>query len=653
MKKKYLFTSIFLLMIAFLGIAQSNKLEKANKEYNRFAYIDAQKVFERVAKDGYKSADLFQKLGNSYYYNSDYDNAVIWYGELMSNYKNEVSSEYYFRYAQSLKAVEQYKESDKYMRKFYSFENGDARAINYQNTPDYLERINFQSGRYKVENLAANSSNSDFGPAYYGEKLVFASARDTGTVTKRIHKWNDKPFLDLYQGTIDEKTADVASVKGMPRILNTKFHESTPVFTKDLKTVYFTRNNYNKGKYGKANNGVNKLKIYKSTLNDAGNWSQPESLSINSDEYVVAHPALSADEKKLYFSSTMPGGEGQSDIYVVDIAEDGTLGEPVNMGKKINTEGVESFPFIGKESNDLYFASNGHIGLGGLDLYTVPLDVNNQVTGELINLGEPANSPDDDFAFIIDESSKTGYFSSNRIGGKGDDDIYKFIQIGELERQCVVLIEGVVTDKVSGQILPGTKVTLFDTTNTAVDSAVVGDDAKYGFKADCDRNYFLRAELDTYETNEKLVKTPTEEETLNVPLKLVKAVRIASVGQDLGKILDLNPIYFDYDKSNIRKDAATELAKVIAVMKEYPKMNIDVRSHTDSRGNDEYNRILSDKRAKSTINYIVKKGKIAKSRLTGRGYGESQLTNDCTNGVPCSIQKHQKNRRSEFIITAQ
>lgn len=641
-------------MIAtFAGFAQSNKLEKANKEYNRFAYIDAQKVFERVANEGYKSADLFQKLGNSYYYNSDYDNAVIWYGKLMSNYKNEVSSEYYFRYAQSLKAVEKYEESDKYMRKFYSYENGDARAINYQNTPDYLERINFQSGRYKVQNLAANSSYSDFGPAYYGEKLVFASSRDTGTVTKRIHKWNDKPFLDLYVGTIDEKTADVASVKGMPKVLNTKFHESTPVFTKDLKTVYFTRNNYNKGKYGKANNGVNKLKIYRSTLNNSGNWTQPESLSINNDEYVVAHPALSADEKKLYFSSTMPGGEGQSDIYVVDIAEDGTLGEPINMGKKINTEGVESFPFIGKESNDLYFASNGHIGLGGLDLYTVPLGVNNQVIGELINLGEPANSPDDDFAFILDEKSKTGYFSSNRIGGKGDDDIYKFIQIGELERKCVAGVQGIVTDKVSGQILPGSKVTLFDTTNTAVDSAIVGDDAKFSFKADCDRNYFLRAELETYETHEKLVKTPTEEEILDVPLKLVKAVRVASVGQDLGKILDLNPIYFDYDKSNIRRDAAAELAKVIAVMQEYPKMNIDVRSHTDSRGNDEYNKILSEKRAKSTINYIVKKGKIARSRLTGRGYGESQLTNECTNGVPCSLQKHQKNRRSEFIITAQ
>ena len=653
MKKIYFFPTIVLLLIAFTGIAQSGKLEKANKEYNRFAYIDAQKVFERVAQEGYKSADLFQKLGNSYYYNSDYANAVKWYGELMSNYKNEVSSEYYFRYAQSLKAVKEYDKSDKYMRKFYSFENGDARAINYQNTPDYLDRINFQSGRYKVQNIAANSSYSDFGPAYYGENLVFASARDTGTVTKRIHKWNDKPFLDLYQGAIDKETADVSSVKAMPRILNTKFHESTPVFTKDLKTVYFTRNNYNKGKYGKANNGVNKLKIYRSTLNNSGRWSQPESLSINSDEYVVAHPALSADEKKLYFSSTMDGGEGQSDIYVVDIAEDGTLGEPINMGPKINTEGVESFPFIGKESNDLYFASNGHIGLGGSDLYVVPLGINNQVIGELINLGEPANSPDDDFAFIIDEKTKSGYLSSNRPGGQGDDDIYKFVQIGELERQCIVKIEGQVTDKASGELLPGTKVTLFDTSNTAVDSAVVGQDAKYNFKADCDRNYFLRAELETYETYEKLVKTPTEEETLNVPLKLVKALRIASVGQDLGKILDLNPIYFDYDKSNIRRDAATELAKVIAVMKEYPKMNIDVRSHTDSRGNDEYNRILSDKRAKSTINYIVKKGNIAKSRLTGKGYGESQLTNDCSNGVPCSLQKHQKNRRSEFIIMSQ
>jgi len=653
MKKTYLYTSLILLLVAFSGIAQSGKLEKANKEYDRFAYIDAQKVFERVAKEGYKSADLFQKLGNSYYYNSDYVNAVKWYGELMSNYKKEVTSEYYFRYAQSLKAVKNYDESDKYMNKFYAIENNDARAINYKNAPDYLDRINFQSGRYKVENLASNSSNSDFGPAYYGEKLVFASARDTGVVSKRIHKWNDKPFLDLYQGDINSETADVAAVKSMSKILNSKFHESTPVFTKDLKTVYFTRNNFNKGKYGKSNEGINKLKIYRSTLNSSGIWSTPESLSINSDEYVVAHPALSADEKKLYFSSTMPGGEGRSDIYVVDIAEDGSLGQPINMGDEINTEGVESFPFIGKETNDLYFASNGHIGLGGLDLYTIPIGKDNQVKGKLINLGEPANSPDDDFAFILDEKSKKGYLSSNRPGGKGDDDIYKFIQIGELLRECKVVINGQVTDKTSGELLPGTKVTLFDTKNVALDSAIVGEDAKYSFKGDCDNNYFVRGELETYETYEELVKTPNEEKTLDVPLKLAKAIKVASVGQDLGKILDLNPIYFDYDKSNIRKDAAIELAKVIAVMNEYPKMIIDVRSHTDSRGNDEYNRILSDKRAKSTISYIVKKGKIAEDRITGKGYGESQLTNECTNGVPCSTEKHQDNRRSEFIIISQ
>ena len=653
MLKKYFFTSVLLLLIAFSGIGQSSKLEKANKKYNRFAYIDAQKVFERVAEDGYKSADLFQKLGNSYYYNSDYDKAVKWYGELMSNYKNEVSSEYYFRYAQSLKAIEEYEESDKYMRKFYSFENGDARAVNYQNTPDYLERINFQSGRYKVQNLTANSSYSDFGPSYYGENLVFASARDTGTVSKRIHKWNDKPFLDLYQGTINNETLDVVKVKGMSKVLNSIYHESTPVFTKDLKTVYFTRNNYNKGKFGKAANGINKLKIYRSTKNNAGNWSQPESLSINSDEYVVAHPALSADEKKLYFSSTMDGGQGRSDIYVVDIAEDGTLGEPINMGKKINTEGIESFPFIGKESNDLYFASNGHIGLGGLDLYVVPLGINNQVIGQLINLGEPANSPDDDFAFIFNELTRTGYLSSNRPGGQGDDDIYKFTEIKEIIKQCIVVIEGVVTDKASGELIPGTKVTLFDTSNTVIDSAIVGEDAKYSFKGDCDKNYFLRAEKESYATKETLLKTPTQEETVNVSLMLLKGLRKTVVGYDLAKVMDLSTIYFDFGKYNIRKDAADELAKIIGVMKEYPKMKIDVRSHTDSNSNDNFNKILSDNRARSTIKYLVEVGGIAPDRITGKGYGESQLINECANGVPCSLQKHQENRRSEFIITEQ
>ena len=657
MKVKYFFALLLLNLIAFTGLAQQKQIDKANKSYERFAYIDAQKVYERVAENGYESKELFQKLGDSYYFNSQYAEAAKWYENLVTKYGKELESEYYFRYAQSLKSISSYKESDIYMTEFYRKELEEARAQNHAKSPNYLKRIDYRSGRYELNNLSSNSENSDFGPAFYGKKVVYASSRDTGVFSKRIHKWNNKPFLDLYEGDISKKGNDVESVKGLSAILNTKFHESTPVFTKDLQTVYFTRNNFNKGVYGKAKNGINKLKIYRSTKSKSGVWSTPESLSINNDEYVVAHPALNKAEDKLYFASNMPNGYGLSDIYVVDINKDGSLGEPKNLGPKINTEGKESFPFIGKESNNLYFASNGHVGLGGLDLFVTTLNEKDEINKGtiIVNLGKPANSSNDDFALIVNENKRIGYLSSNREGGKGDDDIYWFKQLKEISTECFTSVEGVVKDKVSGELLPNSKVTLFDTANEILDTVISDDKAEFSLEAFCGKSYFIRGEKDGYDTHEKLVKTDPEGGITEVELNLVKAVKVIPVtlGDDVGKVLNINPIYFDFDKSNIRKDAALELAKIIAVLQEYPKMKIDVRSHTDSRGNDEYNRKLSDRRVKSTIKYMIKKGGISADRLTGRGYGEEEHVNGCSNGVQCSEEDHQLNRRSEFIITEQ
>ncbi|WP_010522056.1 OmpA family protein [Aquimarina agarivorans] len=648
MKKKYLITLVVPLFISFFGSAQQDKLEQATKSYDRYAYIDAQKIFLKVAEQGYRSADLFQKLGNSYYFNADYINAVRWYKELMLDYEKETKPEYYFRYAQSLKSIEAYEESDKYMNKFYGAKSEDLRAKNYQDAPDYLRKIDFQSGRYKVKNIVANSEYADFGPAYYGERLLFASARDTGVFVKRVHEWNNKPFLDLYVGKIKEDSGELEGVKKFNRRINTKFHESTPVFTNDLKTMYFTRNNYNNGNYSQDENGTNKLKIYKSTLVEKGVWSKPEEIRFNSDQYTVSHPALSPDNKKLYFVSDMPGSYGHTDLYEATIAEDGTLGDPRNLGPEINTEGREAYPFVSKSGN-LYFASNGHIGLGGLDLYVTKIDAAGNIDG-IYNLGNPANTPQDDFAFIINEDTKTGYFSSNRDGGNGDDDIYKFTQLEELREDCEVTLTGVVKDKDTQEVLPESQVTLFDENNEIVETVKVGVKATYNFVVECGKNYFLRADKQAYNTVEELVSTPKVTETITIPLELEKTIKTAQIGQDLGKVLNLNPIYFDFDKYNIRNDASVELAKVIAVMQEYPTMKIDVRSHTDSRGNDAYNKILSSNRNKSTIDYIVTKGKISKDRLTGKGYGESELVNKCANGVPCSVEEHQLNRRSEFII---
>ena len=648
MGKKYIILVSFTLFYSFFCFAQQDKIDKANKEYEKYAFIDAQKIYLKVASKGYRSKELFQKLGNSFYFNSDYKNAAKWYNELMKDHLVEVDPEYYFRYAQSLKAIEAYDESNKFMSKFFDSKKNDLKPKINKVEINYLDEIKQQSGRYKIKNIEANSSYADFGPAYYGNRVVFTSSRDTGVFSKRVHDWNNQPFLDLYNSKIEKKTGELITIKNFDSKLNTRYHESTPTFTKNLKTIYFTRNNYNDGNYGQASDGINKLKIYKATQNENGTWSKARSISINNDEYSISHPALNPDNTKLYFVSDMPGGYGNTDLYVATIAEDGTLGDPENLGPEINTAGRESFPFI-SEKGDLYFASNGHLGLGGLDLFVAKFDNDNQLN-KIYNLGEPVNSSKDDFAYIVRESKKTGYFSSNRSGGIGDDDIYKFFQLEDIREKCEILLTGTIADKDTGLSLKGAKVTLYDTNNEILNSIVLDSDKSFSFYVECNKDYFLRGEMIDYSSAEQLVTTPKSNDTINVDLKLNKNIKTAKIGEDIGKILNLNPIYFSFDKYTIREDAKTDLAKVIEVMNEYPSMKIDVRSHTDSIGDDTYNMELSEKRTEAAIKYIIEKGGINKERLTGKGYGETQLINNCDNNSKCSAEKHQLNRRSEFII---
>ncbi|WP_378183537.1 OmpA family protein [Aquimarina sp. SS2-1] len=644
-KLLFVFIGFFFVNLSF---SQERKLKAAQSQYDKYEYIDAQETYLKVVKKGYKSADLYKNLGNSYYFNSQFEEASKWYEELVNSYPNEVEPEYYFRYAQTLKSVGRYDDADTYMKKFVESSSDDQRAQLFQEEPDYLERIDFQSGRFEIENSSINSSFTDFGSAFFGRFVVFSSSRDTLLFKKSVHQWNEEPFLDLYRAEYNPTNGELSEIEKFDSKINSKFHESTPVFARDGQTVYFTRNNYDGRKYGNDKEGTNRLKIYRSYKNPQGGWTTPQNLPFNSDQYSTAHPALSVDEKTLYFSSDMPGGEGQSDIYEVAINSDGSFGEPKNLGDRINTEGKETFPFV-SANNDLYFASDGHIGLGGLDVYVTRLNPQTDEEKLVVNIGKPVNGPDDDFAFIVDDKSKRGYFSSNREGGRGKDDIYSFLQLEDLRSFCEITIAGVVKDKDTQELLPGTKVSIYDSSNNLLESFTVGEDATYNHLVKCSSKYFVRAEKEAYTTVEKLVETPGKTETIDVPLLLDKKVKSADVGDDLAKVLSLNPIYFDFDQSYIRPDAAVELAKVIEVMNQYPEMKIDVRSHTDSHGDDAYNMWLSDQRAKSTVDYMVAKG-ISAERLTSKGYGETQPVNDCGNDSNCKKSEYQLNRRSEFII---
>lgn len=645
MKKITFIFLIPLFIFHFSLSAQENKINKAEKKYDTYSFIKAIDIYEKVAESGYKSAELFKKLGNSYYFNGDYASASKWYAELLGLKDAEIEPEYYFRYAQSLKSEKKYREADEIMEKFNASKDSDARAKLFEEQPEYLEVIKFQSGRYKIEEFPLNSVYSDFAPSFYEKSLVFSSARDTGRFVKYKHAWNEEPFLDLYGGPMSS-TEIVEGVVKFSDGINTKFHESTTAFTKDGTTVYFTRNNYSGKSYGKDEKGINRLKIYRATLIE-GKWQEEEDLPFNSNDYSVAHPSLNSDESILYFVSDMPGSLGLSDIYMVSINKDGSFGEPVNLGPSINTEGRETFPYVSIKGN-LYFASDGHPGLGGLDIFVSKLNEEGKVS-DVFNVGEPINSPYDDFTFIIDDTTKDGYFASNRPGGMGSDDIYILTELEPLSVVCKKPVSGVVINKNSKVPLDNAKLEVRNTNNEVVLATYTDASGGYALDINCLKDMFLRASKIGYSSEEKLMEATYSKESLVLNFELEKDTVTAGVGDDLAKILNLQPIYFDFNKARIRKDAEVELAKVFAAMEKYPNLKIDVRSHTDSRGRDEFNLKLSERRTKATINYLVEKG-IDITRLSGRGYGESQPVNNCKNGVECSDEEHQLNRRSEFVI---
>lgn len=646
MKKYY----ISILLFSFFALqlsAQVNSDNKADKEYDRFAYIDAIKTYERMYERGYKSPDILLKLANAYYFNGNLENAAKYYKELHAA-GTIVKPEFYYRFAQSLKSIKEYEKADEMMARFNKENGNDLRAKLALTQKDYLEVIKKNSGRYIIENAGINSEYSDYGSSYYKENLIFTTARDTGNFVKRMDPWTGEGFTNLYQSSIDAD-GSLKDVRRAFKNLNTKFHESTPVFTKDGSTVYFTRNNYNDGKRGKDANETTLLKVYKATLKGES-WDNITELPFNSDNYSVAHPALSFDEKTMYFASDMPGTLGQSDIYKVSINDDGTFGTPENLGKTINTEGRETFPFI-TEKNELYFASDGHPGLGGLDVFVSKARQDGSFK-EVLNAGEPLNSSKDDFGFLFNTNTKIGYVTSNRDGGLGGDDIYKAKETRPIEYPCEQFLAGTVADVETGEMIENAKVSLYDSSYKLLKSVTTNAKGEFDFgEVDCDAKYYIKTEKETYNTDEISTTIADNTGKTNVPITIEKTLKKVTVGDDIAKAFGIKIIYFDLNKYNIRPDAALELSKILDVMVQNPTIKIDIRSHTDSRNTAAYNEKLSERRAASTKEWLIQNG-VDQSRLTAKGYGESQLVNKCADGVECTEEEHQANRRSEFVIVS-
>lgn len=650
-RKKIVLSLASLFLIGSVeGNAQSG-LKKSNKEYDRWAYIESAKIYEKVLKRGYSSQDLLEKLGNSYYFNALYAEANKYYGQLFAEYGSEgISEEYYYRYAQTLEHIGENALSKKYYDIFVQKVGSEKQVAKFRASERELrDQIKANSNRYQgLENLSINTPYADYGSYVYDNQLYFTSARDTGSLSKKVHTWTDATFTSLYRHDLETRNDNKPAVKRIKGEVKSILNESTGVITKDGQTMYFTRNNIIDGvrKYDGEKSTL--LKIYRAKLVD-GQWKEVEELPFNSNEFNTAHPALSNDEKLLYFASDRPGGYGGSDLWRVSIHDNGTFGGPENLGPAINTEFRDTFPFI-TSNDELYFSTDGRVGLGGLDVFGVKTYADGSF-GEVQNLGAPINTNADDFAYYIDYQTKQGFVSSNREGGKGNDDIYSFLEVRPLQLDCLQNLTVVVVDRNTKEEIKDASLTLYDLVYNVEKRGATYNYGAYRFEKDfgCKESYRVKAEKAGYNAAETVAYLPAKSGETKVVIELEPVKIPFKEGDDLFKVLNLNPIYFDLDKHFIRPDAALELAKVLAVMEEYPTMVIDIRSHTDSRASFKYNERLSDRRAKSTREWLISKG-IAPSRLTAKGYGEYELTNRCSDGVPCTEEEHQANRRSEFII---
>ncbi len=635
--KNYILVGIGILM-SISVFSQQGKQKRADTLFNKFSFVKAAKVYTELVQNNYNRDYATRKLADCYALLRDPRNASRYYKSVVK--QKNVPVEYYYKYAQSLRGMKKYDESQIWLQRFKD-SGGVVDADDFSKDINFITSVFGAKQQYFLDRVRFNSKYSDFGAFEHNGKVYFASSRDEGVAIKRVYGWNEQPFLDVYvtEAGSRRNVDHTAKLKGD---VNSIYHDGPVTITKDGKTMYFSRNNFKDDIEVKSKGGLTNMKIYRATLVDSV-WTNIEDLSINGDNFSTQHAALNKDDSKLYFASDRPGSVGGSDIWVVDIFPDGTLRNLQNLGDVVNTKGAEGFPFINNE-DILFFSSDGHTGLGLLDIFaTIKDEEDGSAIVDVINLGVPVNSNSDDFAFTMNQDGITGYFASNRRGGRGSDDIYAY------HREPVLHVEGVVTDAINSNPIKGAKITLFDENDQPVADMETDENGYYQINIDRNRDYKIVASQDQYIDDYRKFTS----KNIQTELITINANLLLNPVQDVVKLakLDLNTIYFDFDKHTIRKDASAELDKIVSLMKnDYPDMVIRIESHTDSRGKLSYNDKLSIDRANATYEYLISKG-IAPERITEhQGFGERRLTNGCEDGVNCEEEQHQMNRRTQFIV---
>jgi outer membrane protein OmpA-like peptidoglycan-associated protein/tetratricopeptide (TPR) repeat protein len=640
-RKLFLFSLLFCIVAGY----SQQKLKKADRLFADLAYVDAAQQYEEYLKgENEPGTQTVMNVADAYYYTGNMGSALRWYTKLDEILAGSMDDKYFNRYLQTLRAEENYKKADELLKKRLEAKGDEAVIAKFISQKKYLDSLNGTTSNYTVTNLASNSNKADFGTAFYGTQIVYSSSKDTTKIAK-LYTWNDQPYLQLFVADRNATDGSFFNEKKFIPDEQTQYHNATLAFMPDLKTVFYSANTVKKNdKLNNSKNGTNNIEIIKGKV--AGDkLSDAQGLPFNSKDYSVGHPALTADGKWLFFVSDMPGGYGDTDVYVAEVFSDGKVGAAKNLGATINTAGREMFPFV--NDSILYFSSDGHYGLGGLDVFESRRVKDFEFSAPL-NLGRPVNSNLDDFAFIIDKEKKFGYFSSSRTGGKGDDDIYYFTRV---DPPCTQWVSGKVTNMKYKMGINQADVKVYDQYGDVIGSVKTAEDGTYKVEVPCNSKIKVEASKINHNKDNKELQTnkTNGEETKDVDFVLSNYDDLVKKENGVEKV-DINPIYFEFNKWAITTQAAEELDKVVYIMKNFPGIVIKIESHTDSRGKDEYNLKLSEERAKSTYEYILARG-IEPSRIESvKGYGETQLMNKCSNGVKCTDEEHAINRRSDFII---
>jgi outer membrane protein OmpA-like peptidoglycan-associated protein len=620
---KNLYITLSFMLAVQLATGQNKDTEHADKLYARMEYVDAADAYLKLSnkKDPY----VYRQLAESYYNVFNSKEAVKWYAEAT---KTAQDAETYYHYAQMLKAEGRYEEANAQMQKFASLAPNDQRAIAFKADPNYLPKLRNQSKLFDEKLLDINAEKySSFGGVLTNDNnFYFTSARNEA---RKKYGVNEQPYLDMYSATYN---ANGSFSEPTPiSEINSKWHDGPAAVTADGNTMYFSSESFKESKQfekDKENNlKLSQVYIYKATKAD-GKWGNIEMLPINDKTYSTANPAISADGKTLYFVSNRPGGLGGNDIWKVEVKGSNSYGEPKNLGDKVNTPGNDNFPYV-TEDGKLYFSTDGRKGFGAFDIFVIDLKNN----GDAMNVGLPVNSGQDDFAFTFNNQKNIGFFSSNR--GGGIDKLYSATPV------CGVEAIVMVRDAKTGAALATAKVAILDDKNNVIETRTAGADGKVTYNVDCDRPYTIQASMPGYENNSFPI-AKTRGGIVNVAADLKPIEEIVKEN-----VVVLNDIFFEFNKSNITKEAAFELDKLVEAMKANPTMVIMAKAHTDNRGSDKYNMNLSNQRAKATVQYVISKG-IARERISGQGYGESEPKVNC--GENCTEEQHAQNRRSEFII---